>query len=149
MSEQPQPLFIDTGAFFAWVNARAGRHETAQSVFDALRREAIPYQPLFTSRYVLSELTTLTSRKVNHKTAVEVLQTIRRSESFNILPVGEGMFAAACDEFERYDDQQISFVDHTSAVLAREYNIDHIFAFEWDFTTLGLTCVPADIHFPE
>jgi hypothetical protein len=49
MSEQPQSLFIDTGAFFAWVNIRAGRHETAQSVFDALRREAIPYQPLFTS----------------------------------------------------------------------------------------------------
>ncbi|WP_231188614.1 PIN domain-containing protein [Haladaptatus sp. DYF46] len=149
MSEQPQPLFIDTGAFFAWVNTRAGRHETAQSVFDALRREAIPYQPLFTSRYVLSELATLTSRKVNHKTAVEVLQTIRRSESFNILPVGEGVFAAACDEFERYDDQQISFVDHTSAVLAREYEIDHIFAFDRDFTTLGLTRVPADIHFPK
>ena len=92
MSEQPQPLFIDTGAFFAWVNTYVGRHETAQSVFDALRREAIPYQPLFTSRYVLSELATLTSRKVIHKTAVDVLQTIRRSESFNILPVGEGVF---------------------------------------------------------
>jgi uncharacterized protein len=149
MSEQPQPLFIDTGAFFAWVNTRAGRHETAQSVFDTLRREAIPYQPLFTSRYVLSELATLTSQKVSHKTAVDVLQTIRRSESFNILPVGEGVFAAACDEFECYDDQQISFVDHTSTVLASEYEIEHIFAFDRDFATLGFTRVPADIHFPE
>ncbi|WP_433633366.1 type II toxin-antitoxin system VapC family toxin [Halomicrococcus sp. NG-SE-24] len=148
MSDQPQPLFIDTGAFFAWVNTRAGQHKTAKSVFDALRREAILYQPLFTSRYVLSELATLTSRKVNHDTAVDVLQTIRRSESFNILPVGAGVFAAACDEFERYD-QQITFVDHTSAVLAREYEIDHIFAFDSDFATLGLTRVPADIHLPE
>jgi uncharacterized protein len=104
---------------------------------------------LFTSRYVLSELVTLTSRKDNHKAAVDVLQTIRRSENFNIFPVGEGVFAAAYDEFERYDDQQISFVDHTSAVLAREYDIDHIFAFDRDFATLGLTRVPADIHFPE
>nr|WP_255767649.1 PIN domain-containing protein [Haladaptatus halobius] len=131
------------------MNTRAGRHETAQSVFDSLRREAIPYQPLFTNRYVLSELATLTSRKDNHKTAVDALQTIRRSENFNILPVGEGVFAAAYDEFERYDDQQISSVDHTSAVLAREYDIDHIFAFDRDFATLGLTRVPADIHFPE
>ncbi|GAA0242381.1 type II toxin-antitoxin system VapC family toxin [Haladaptatus pallidirubidus] len=149
MSEQPQPLFIDTGAFFAWVNTRAGRHETAQSVFDALRCEAIPYQPLFTSRYVLSELVTLTSRKVNHKITADALQTIRRSESFNILPVGEGVFAAACDEFERYDDQQISFIDHTSTVLAHEYDIEHIFTFDRGFTTLGLTCGPADIHFSE
>ncbi|WP_227356127.1 type II toxin-antitoxin system VapC family toxin [Haladaptatus salinisoli] len=141
-------LFIDIGAFFAWVNTCAGRHETARSVFDALRREAIPYQPLFTSRYVLSELATLT-RKVNHKTAVDALQTIRRSESFNILPVGEGVFAAASDEFERCDDQQISFVDHTSAVLAREYDIDHIFTFDQNFTMLGLTRIPADIHFSE
>ncbi|GAA0236096.1 hypothetical protein ACFFQF_21415 [Haladaptatus pallidirubidus] len=52
------------------------------------------------------------------------------------------------DEFERYDDQQISFVDHTSAVLAREYDIDYIFAFDRDFTTLGLTRIPSDIQFP-
>ena len=37
--------------------------------------------------------------------------------------------------------------DHTGAVLAREYEIEHIFAFNRDFTTLGLTRVPADIHF--
>ncbi|WP_076433282.1 type II toxin-antitoxin system VapC family toxin [Haladaptatus litoreus] len=80
---------------------------------------------------------------------MDVLQTIRRSESFNILPVEEGVFAAACDEFERYDDQQISFVDHTSAVLAREYDIEHVFTFGRDFTTLGLTRVPTDIHFRE
>ncbi len=108
-------------------------------MFDALRHEAIPYQPLFTSRYVLSELAMLTSWKVNHKTAVDVLQEIRRSESFNILPVGEGVFAAAFDEFERYDDQRISFVDHTNAVLARKYEIEHIFAFDQDFMKLGLT----------
>jgi len=122
-------------------------HDAANAVFDGMK--AGEYGLVFTSQYVLSELATLTTRKVNHKTAVDVLQTIRRSESFTILSVGEGVFAAACDEFERFDDQQISFVDHTSAVLAREYEIEHIFAFDRDFTTLGLTRVPADIHFPE
>jgi uncharacterized protein len=59
------------------------------------------------------------------------------------------LFDLVVVKFERYDNQQISFVDHTSAVLAREYEIEHIFAFDRDFTTLGLTRVPADIHFPE
>lgn len=50
---------------------------------------------------------------------------------------------------ERYDDRQISFIDRLNAVLAREYDIDHIFAFDRDFSTLGLARVPAEIHFPE
>ncbi len=57
-------------------------------------------------------------------------------------------FTAACDAFERYDDQQIPFVDHTSTCV-REYEIDHIFAFDSDFATLGLTRTPAGIHLPE
>ncbi|WP_266082696.1 hypothetical protein [Haladaptatus caseinilyticus] len=45
--------------------------------------------------------------------------------------------------------KQITFVDHTSAVLASEYDIGYIFAFDRDFTTFGQTRVPANIHFPE
>ncbi|GAA5052225.1 hypothetical protein GCM10025751_28190 [Haladaptatus pallidirubidus] len=57
---------------------------------------------------------------------------------------GEQTFDAACEEFERFDDQQISFVDQTSAMLAREHEIEHMFAFDNDLRTMGFERVPVD-----
>lgn len=148
MTQGATPLFIDTGAFFAWAYERAERHDRAREVFDALGAGDLPYQPLYTSRSVLSELATLMLRKVGHAEAVDTLTTIRESESFNILPVDKPAFTAACDEFAQYDDHQISFVDHTSSVLAGSRDIEHMFAFDSDFRTLGFTLVPEDVEGP-
>ncbi|WP_254543986.1 type II toxin-antitoxin system VapC family toxin [Halomarina pelagica] len=54
-----------------------------------------------------------------------------------------GTFTAAWEAFRRYDDQRISFVDATSAVLAREAGIRYVFGYDSDFATLGFTRVPA------
>lgn len=148
MAQGTTPLFIDTGTFFAWAYERAERHDRAREVFDALGAGDLPYRPLYTSRSVLSELATLMLRKIGHAEAVDTLNTIRESESFNILPVDKPAFNAACDEFAQYDDQQISFVDHTSSVLAGSRDIEHVFAFNSDFRTLGFTLVPEDVNEP-
>ena len=47
-------------------------------------------------------------------------------------------------QFGEYDDQEISFVDHTTAILADERDVGHVFAFDSDFRTLGFSVVPAD-----
>lgn len=140
------PLFVDTGAFFAHEYERASRHDRARNVFDAIRSGDLPNRPLYTSRSVLSELATLLLRKVGHGAAVESLERIRDSGSFTVLPVEKPAFDQACEEFAQYDDQQISFVDHTSSVLAERRDIDHVFAFDEDFRTLGFTLVPDDVR---
>lgn len=143
--DRPTPLFIDTGAFFARFNRRAFEHEEATAVFEGIRSGGLPYGPLFTSRAVLSELATLMHRKVGHPPAVEALDSIRSAESINILSVESDDFDRACTQFETYDDQEISFVDHTSGVLADRLEIDHVFTFDvTDFRTLGFVVVPAD-----
>jgi len=145
MTTSPQPLFIDTSAFFARYNERATEHERATAVVQGIRSGDVHYDPLFTSRYVLSELATLMLRKVGHQPAVNALTDIRDSKSINVLPVTEKSFARTCEQFAAYDDQQISFVDHSSAVLAGDRDIEHVFAFDRDdFQTLGFTVVPAD-----
>lgn len=141
----PEPLFIDTAAFFARFNERATEHERATAVFEGIRHGEIAYGPLFTSRYVLQEFATLMSRKVGHTAAVEGFESIRRSESFNIRPVGADTFDRSFEQFRTYDDQQISFVDHTSAVIAASHEIERVFTFDGDdFRTLGFTVVPGD-----
>lgn len=144
MSQRRVPLFVDTAAFFARFNRRTAEHERASAVFDGIRSGELPYDPLFTSRYVLSELATLMLRKVGHAPAVTALETIREAESFNVLPVGGDDFDRACDRFARFDDQRISFVDHATGVLADGRGVEHVFTFDADFRTLGFTVVPAD-----
>lgn len=140
-----EALFVDTAAFFARFNERATEHDRASAVFRGIRRGDVAYGPLFTSRYVLQELATLMHRKVGHAAAVDGFKTIRRSSSFNILSVGRDTFEQAFDQFEKFDDRQISFVDHTSGVLATARDIEYVFTFDGDdFRTLGFTVVPDD-----
>jgi len=139
------PLFVDTGAFYARADDDDQHHETALQLFETIRSGDIPYRSLFTSQSVLAELATLVLYKLGHRDAIRTLTAIRRSESINVLPVGKAAFESAADQFEDYDDQEISFVDHTSSVLADERNIEHVFAFDGDFRTLGFTLVPEDI----
>lgn len=143
------PLFIDTAAFLARFKPDDQNHDAATVVFDGIRSGDYVYRPLFTSRYVLSELVTLLTRRVNHDEASRVLRTIRESASFTVLTLDERLFDRTCDQFAAYDDHQISFVDHTSAVLADHHGIDHVFTFDsTDFSTLGFTVVPQDIGEP-
>lgn len=139
------PLFVDTGAFYARADADDARHETATRLFAAIRTGDVAYRPIVTSQSVLSEFATLALYKLGHGVAVRTLQAIRDSESINVLPVGRTTFEAAVEQFRAYDDQEISFVDHTTSLLAAERDIEHIFAFDGDFRTLGFTCVPTDI----
>ena len=139
------PLFVDTGAFYARADADDANHDTAVRVFDGIRSGELAYRPLYTTQAVVSETATLCLRKLGHTTAVRVVESIRESETFNVLPVTRRTFADAADQFADYDDQTISFVDHTTAALADDRGVSHIFAFDSDFRTLGYTLVPDDV----
>lgn len=141
-------LFIDTGAFFAYYNDRDEHHQTARAVFQAIREGELPYSPLYTTRFVLGELTTLLLYKIDHRTAIRALGDILDARSFNVIRADPPAFANARQEFARCDDHEITFVDHLTATLAVDRNVDHVFAFDDDFRTLGFTVVPEDIGEP-
>jgi len=115
---------------------------------DGIQAGHLHFRPIYTTGYVLSELTTLLLRKKNHEKAMDTLSRIRNSPVVTILHPDESQFESVCDEFERFDDQQISFVDHTTSTLASEFDAEHIFAFDSDFRTLGFSLVPDDINLP-
>lgn len=141
---QPRPLFVDTNALVAVFDEDDDHYESANTVLDGIQAGDLAFGPVFTSRYVLAETTTTLLYGAGHREAVEALTTIRTSSTFNILDVTESMFSRTADQFAQYNDQQISFIDHLNSVLSDEFDIDHIFAFEDCFATLGLTRVPVD-----
>ena len=141
-----ESIFVDTGAFYARVDEDDAQHQSAVSLFDDIRTGAVSYRTVFTSQFVLSELATLALYRLGHADAVRTLSAIRESASINVLPVTQSLFDAAFEQFQHYDDQQISFVDHTTGVLASQHDISHIFAFDDDFRTLGFRVVPRDLN---
>ena len=145
---RPEPLYIDTGAFFAYYNDRDKHHASARAVFQAIRTGELAYDPLYTTRFVLGELATLLLHKVDHATASRALGDIRAAESFNIERVSRERFDEACTEFEEYDDQAITLVDHVTARLANRRDADHVFTYDSDFSTLGFVRVPLDTGEP-
>lgn len=139
------PIFVDTGAFYARADEDDKHHDTATRVFKNIRSGEVAYRPVYTSRSVLAELATLALYKLDHSDAVRVLNATRDSGSINVLQVGRAPFEAAANQFEEYDDQEISFVDHTTSILADERDIKHVFAFDGDFRALGLALAPEDV----
>ena len=79
---------------------------------------------------------------------MDTLNRIRESPVVTVVHPDESQFESICDEFERFDDQQISFVDHATGTLATEFDAEHVFAFDSDFRTLGFSFVPDDIDLP-
>ncbi|MDY7082358.1 MAG: PIN domain-containing protein [Halobacteria archaeon] len=137
-------LIVDTSGFYAAYVEDDDNFERADTVLEGIRNDELPYRPVYTNRFVLSELATLMLYRVGHHAAVEVLDDVLDS-GIRVLNVDSSAFHNAKEGFEKYDDAEISFFDHLTAVLARENEIDHIFTFdESDFETLGFSAVPKE-----
>jgi predicted nucleic acid-binding protein len=144
MSAGATPLFVDTGGLYAVFDEDDTEHARARTVFDGIREGDLAYRPIYMSAHALSELVTLVLARGGTADAADVLQKVRSSPNVTVIHPDAVAFDAACDQFEEYDDQVISLVDHLTGVLAAERGVEHVFAFDDDFATLGLTRVPVD-----
>lgn len=143
------PLFVDTSAFYARFQPNDAHHQEAEAVFAAIRGGTLSYRPLYTSRFVLAELSRLLLYYGGHPAAARALSAIRDSGSFAVVNPDAGTFDDACEEFDRYDDQEITLTDHLSATIARDRDVEHVFTYdETDFHTLEFTVVPEDVDVP-
>jgi len=138
----PTAVFLDTSALFAYFHPEADEHEQATAFLQAVGENEIPYRPLYTSTYVVDELATLLLSKGTHELAMVALDRTLDSEHVTVLPEDADEFAAARKAFERYDDHQISFTDQLSSIQMRERDIDYVFAYDGDFSTLGFEQLP-------
>jgi predicted nucleic acid-binding protein len=143
-AERPRPLFVDTGALYARFVSDDDNHETAMSVFDGIRDGELPYRPLYTTRYVLSELTRLLLYRKGHEQAVTALRTVEGSAAFVVLSPTDEEYEQACERFAGYEDQEITLVDHLTGVMADSRDVERVFGFDSDFQTLGFDVVPED-----
>ena len=129
-------VFVDTGAWFAYVNAADPDHRRVREVLDE------PVGRLVTSSYVFDETVTLTQARLGHRRAVAVGRTLLDPAVVDLLRVTPPDERAAWALFERRSDKAYSFTDCTSFVLMRRERIGQAVALDVHFSQEGFAVVP-------
>ena len=125
------PVFVDTGAWFAYFVRRDPDHASAVQWIKTNRL------PLLTTDFVLDELFTLLKLRESHVMAVAAGNTLMHSGVIKIERVGEDDFTRAWTIFEQYSDKKWSFTDCTSKVVIERLGMTHAFAVDNHFEQFG------------
>ncbi len=125
------PVFIDTGAWFAYFVHRDPDHTAAVQWMKTNRL------PLLTTDFVLDELFTLLKLRENHAVANATGNLLLHSGVTKIERISPGDFARAWAIFEQYSDKDWSFTDCTSKVVIERLHIVYAFAFDNHFEQFG------------
>jgi uncharacterized protein len=129
--------FVDTGAWFAYVNAADPDHQRVRLILDR------PPGRLATSNYVFDETVTLTQARLGHQRAVAVGRALLDLAVVELLSIAPADERAAWSLFEKRPDKSYSFTDCTSFVLMRRERIAAAVALDQHFSQEGFAVVPA------
>ena len=131
-------IFVDSGAWIALLDRRDQYHSEAVAIYNNLMQQRTQ---LLTTDYVIDETATHLRYKVNHSIAVQFLNLIENSKVTGRLTVAEidsVLFQTADRLFRQYDTAELSFTDCTSFAVCQQHNISEAFAFDQDFTIIGI-----------
>lgn len=132
-----EPLFVDTSAWFAYINAADLDHLRVKQFLDAYPGY------LVTSTYVFDETVTLTKARLGHGKAMVVGETLRSPRNVELTHVTPLDERAAWNLFGSRKDKFYSFTDCTSFVIMRKRKIKKALTLDDHFNQEGFEVVPA------
>ena len=136
-------VFVDTGGWIAMAVKRDCYHKRAATYYRKLSKDKVR---LVTSNYVLAETYTRIRYDDGHAKALQfnaLTQEAIKAGRLNLEWVTPAIHKEAWDIFENYADQDFSFVDCTSFVIAKRVGVKEAFGFDDHFKTMGLILKPA------
>ena len=125
------PVFVDTGAWFAYFVRRDPDHIAAAEWMKTNRL------PLLTTDFVLDELFTLLKLRESHAVATAAGNTLLHGGVARVERVSEEDFTRAWNVFKQFRDKEWSFTDCTSKVVMERLGITYAFAFDNHFEQFG------------
>ena len=128
--------FVDTSAWFAFVNRRDADHRAVRAIVADLEGR------LVTTNYVFDETVTLCRYRLSHTIALEVGRTLLDPNAVDLVRTTADDERAAWQLFESRVDKEYSFTDCTSFSLMRRLRIEIAVAIDDDFAREGFTCLP-------
>lgn len=126
-----KPPFVDTGAWYALLDARDANHDRAVVLM------ARPRQPVITTNVVFAESLTLARKRLGHDSAVALGRRLLDGRGVRLVRVESMDEQQAWQIFQRYRDKDFSFADCTSFAVTRRLGLRHAFAFDRPFHQMG------------
>lgn len=131
-----EQLFVDTSAWYAYVNQRDPDHEAVASLLRGFQGR------LLTSNYIFDEIVTLCRVRLGHGAAAKVGEILQDPAVTDLVRINASEERAAWQLFLERPDQGYSFTDCTSFVLLRRLGLRRAAALDDDFRTEGFETVP-------
>jgi uncharacterized protein len=125
-------VLVDTGGWIAMAVKRDRHHKRAATYYRKLSKDKVR---LVTSNHVLAETYTRIRYDDGHDKAL-------KTGRLNLQWVTPAIHKDAWDIFEKYSDQDFSFVDCTSFAIAERIGVKEAFGFDDHFKTMGLILKP-------
>lgn len=135
-------VFVDTWAWYALADASDTDHEIARIANEDLLQEESTF---VTSDYVAAEATTLIRYRVSHQASIRFRKTIKELTELGLVElvrIDNELEAEAERIFEKFNDQDFSFVDCTSFAVMQALGIKTAFTGDRHFATMGFVLRP-------
>jgi len=123
-------IFADTSALIAISNKRDQYYPVAINKLKAILKT---HDTLIITTYVLAETVTRIQRKVSKEHAITVGQRLMKDPRIEIMTPHNGIVQKAWEIYQKYMDQDFSFVDCISFAVMHELNITRAFEFDEHF----------------
>lgn len=126
-----EPVFVDTGAWFALVVPSDPNHARAVGWLTANPR------PLLTTDYIVDETLTLLRARGERTRALEIGDEFFNGNLAAVYRLADDDVQKAWEVFRDFDDKDWSFTDCTSKVVIEQMRIKTAFAFDRHFKQFG------------
>jgi uncharacterized protein len=128
-------VFVDTSAYFAFVNQNDAAHEAAVAAFHRLGRA---HDDLFTTNFVLAETHALILRKMGRLLAGAFLHELDASTT-HVVRVSVSDERRARMILVQYHDKDFSLTDALSFAVMERLHITLALTFDHHFAQFGFT----------
>lgn len=129
-------LFVDTSAWYAFLNRRDPDHAAVADILSAWEGRL-----LFTD-YVFDELVTLVRVRVGHDLAARAGNALRSGDLALSVAVEPGDVETAWQKFSQESDKNYSFTDCCSFAVMKRLRISNAAAVDDHFRQAGFTSFP-------
>ncbi len=133
-----QPVFVDTVAWIALINASDALHTEAGHRLQTLRQQRVK---LVTTEFVLMEVADALSAPGVRAHTIAFVDGIRTSPVVHILPADHDLLVEAWALYSGRPDKNWGLTDCTSFVAMTQHQIDQAFTADRHFEQAGFTCL--------
>lgn len=134
-------ILVDTSAWIALESQDDARHAEASAFWESAVSR---FRRILITPWILSESVTNIARKAGSERAFRFGKGLLDSRFVELAPSGPEVASRALLVMRQRNDPKFSFADAASWVIAREYGVNAVFAFDRHLRIPGIRLLPED-----